>query len=134
MLAMETSSWPVGSKNRRGGYGKTIKKKGSPPAPELKITWNIAFFASLAWDNIWLWWRRRTPLFSRCKLFFLKKITPNRPYLHRFFFFLKFCFRRWCARHRRTDRCIYMHMCMCLDACVLRGLFFFLQGWYGKTI
>ena len=25
----------VGSKNRRGGYGKTIKKKGSRPAPEL---------------------------------------------------------------------------------------------------
>jgi hypothetical protein len=25
----------VGSKNRRGGYGKTIKKKGSTLAPEL---------------------------------------------------------------------------------------------------
>jgi hypothetical protein len=47
---------------------------------------------------------------------------------------LKFWFRRWCARHRRTDRCAYVHMYMCLDACVLRGLIFFLQGWYGKTI
>ena len=25
----------IGSKNRRGGYGKTIKKKVSTPAPEL---------------------------------------------------------------------------------------------------
>ncbi len=25
----------IGSENRRGGYGKTIKKKGSTPAPEL---------------------------------------------------------------------------------------------------
>jgi hypothetical protein len=29
------SPHPLGSKNRRGGYGKTIKKKGSPSAPEL---------------------------------------------------------------------------------------------------